>query len=74
MKHIAHMGEMRNAYRILFVSPKEKRPLGRTECTYKDITKDLKETGWDAENWIHLAEERVQWRVYVNALMHLRVP
>jgi hypothetical protein len=30
--HVARMGEMRNAYRILVKKPGEKRPLGRIRC------------------------------------------
>jgi hypothetical protein len=31
MGHVARMGEMRNAYKILVGKPKRKRPLGRTK-------------------------------------------
>jgi hypothetical protein len=31
---------------------------------------DLKEIGWEGVDWIHLAEDRDQWRAVVN----LRVP
>jgi hypothetical protein len=35
---------------------------------------DLKETGIDGANWIRLAQNRVQWRAFVNTVMNLRVP
>jgi hypothetical protein len=35
---------------------------------------DLREIGIDGANWIHLAQDRVQWRACVNTVMNLRVP
>jgi hypothetical protein len=35
---------------------------------------DFKEIGIDEENWIRLAQDRVQWRAFVNTVMNLRVP
>jgi hypothetical protein len=35
---------------------------------------DLREIGGDAVNWIHLAQDRDQWRALFNTLMNLRVP
>jgi hypothetical protein len=35
---------------------------------------DLTERGWDGTNWIDLAQDRDQWRAFVNAEMKLRVP
>jgi hypothetical protein len=37
--HVARMGELRNAYRILIGKPEGKRPLGRQRCTWVDIIK-----------------------------------
>jgi hypothetical protein len=34
---------------------------------------ELRETGWRVVNWIHLAEDRVQWRDLVNTIKNLRV-
>jgi hypothetical protein len=39
-----------------------------------NIKMDLREVGWDGRDWIHLAQDRDRWRVYVNAVMNLRVP
>jgi hypothetical protein len=33
---------------------------------------DLGEIGIDEANWIHLAQDRVQWRAFVNTVMKLR--
>jgi hypothetical protein len=45
--HVAHMGEKRNAYRLLVGNPKGKRPLGRPRRRWADnIRMDLGEVGW----------------------------
>jgi len=35
---------------------------------------DLRETGIDGANWIRLAQDRVQWRTFVDTVMNFRVP
>jgi hypothetical protein len=35
---------------------------------------DLREIGINGANWIRLAQDRVQWRGFVNTVMNLRVP
>jgi hypothetical protein len=35
---------------------------------------DLRETEWEDVAWIHLANDRDQWRDVVNKVMNLRVP
>jgi hypothetical protein len=35
---------------------------------------DLREIDIEVANWIQLAEDRVQWRAFVNMEMNLRVP
>jgi hypothetical protein len=32
---------------------------------------DLKEMGWEGVDWIHLAQDKVQWRAVVNTVMSL---
>jgi hypothetical protein len=39
-----------------------------------NIELDLREVGIDGANWIRLAQDRVQWRAFVNAAMNLQVP
>jgi hypothetical protein len=31
---------------------------------------DLRETGWGGVEWIHLAQDRDQWRAVVNTMMN----
>jgi hypothetical protein len=70
----SRMGERRNAYRILVGKPDGKRSLGRPRRRWMDnIKMDLREVGWDGRAWIDLAQDRDQWRGYVNAVMNLRV-
>jgi hypothetical protein len=59
----------RNAYRVLAWKPEGKRPLERPRSRV-----DLKEIKWDGTDWIHLSQNRYQWRALVNTVMKLRVP
>jgi hypothetical protein len=68
------MGEGRNVYRVLVGKPEGKRPLGRPGRRGEDnIKMDLREIGINGANSIRLAQNRVQWRAYVNTIMNLRV-
>jgi hypothetical protein len=52
-----------------------KRPLDRPRRRWEDnINTDLRETRMGGANWIRLAQDRVQWRVFVSMVMKLRVP
>jgi hypothetical protein len=69
------MGEGRGVYRVLVGRPESKRPLGRPRRRLEDNIKlDLREIGIDEMNWIRLAQDRVQWRAFVNTVMNLWVP
>jgi hypothetical protein len=35
---------------------------------------DLREIGWDGVDWIEMAQNRDQWRAFVNTVMNLQVP
>jgi hypothetical protein len=73
--HVAYMGEMRNAYRILVGKSEGKRPLGRHRLRLKvDIRLCLREIGCGGVNWIHLAQDMNQWRAVVNTVMSIWVP
>ena len=53
---------------------KEMRRLGRPMRRWEDnIRMDLHEVGW-CMDWIALAQDRVRWRAFVNAVMNPWVP
>jgi hypothetical protein len=56
--------------------PEGKRPLGRPRRRWEDnIKMDLREiVGLGGLDWIDLAQDRDQWRDFVNMVMNLRVP
>jgi len=35
---------------------------------------DLGKIGWEVVEWVHLAQNREQWRAIVSMVMNLRVP
>jgi hypothetical protein len=73
-RHVARIGERRNAYRNLVGKPEGNRPLGRHRCRWEDnIRMDLREIGRGGMDWIDLAQDRDQWRALVNTVMNLRV-
>jgi hypothetical protein len=73
--HVARMGQGRGAYWVLVGRPQGKRTLGRPRRKWVDnIKMDLRETVIDGANWIQLAQDRVQWRAFVNTVINLRVP
>jgi len=34
---------------------------------------DLRDTGWEDVDWMHLAEDRVQWKALVNTVINIRI-
>jgi hypothetical protein len=73
--HVARMGEGRGVYRVLVGRPEGKILLGRPRRRWENNIKlDLGEMGIDEANWIQLAQDRFQWRAFVNMVMDLRVP
>jgi hypothetical protein len=47
----------------------------RTVMLWADNIKiDLREIEWDGVDWIHMAQDRDQWRALVNTVLNLRVP
>jgi hypothetical protein len=68
------MGEIGNAREILVEKSEGKRPLGRPRRRWEDNIRPDRETGWKGVDWMHLAQDRDQWRAVVNTVMILRVP
>jgi hypothetical protein len=71
----ACIGEGRGVYRVLVGKPEDKRSLERPRRRWEDnIKMDLREIGIDGENWIRLAQDRVEWWAFVNTVLNIRVP
>jgi hypothetical protein len=69
------MGAMRNVYKILVGKPEGSRPLGRLRRRWEDnIKMDLREICLGVVDFIHLAQDRDQWKAFVNMVMNFRVP
>jgi hypothetical protein len=68
------MEAMRNAYNILVGKPEAERPRERPRRRWEhNITLDIRELGWGVVDWMHLAQDRDQWRAVVNMVMNLPV-
>jgi hypothetical protein len=64
------MGQIRNTYKILVRKCDGKKPLGRCKCRLEDnIKMDLRETGWESTDWVHLVQDKDQWQALVNMVM-----
>jgi hypothetical protein len=64
----------RHTYGCLSVWNKDSK-VKQPRCRWEDnIKMDLGEIGIEGANWIQLAQDRVQWRAFVNTVMNLRVP
>jgi hypothetical protein len=66
---------MRNAYNVLVGKLEGKRPRERPRRSWEDsIRLDIREIGWEWVDWMHVTQDRDQWRGLVNTVMNLRVP
>jgi len=70
---------MRNMYNILVGKSQGSRQLGRPTHWWKNNIKIYLKGLWCVcvcvcADWIHLAQDRDQWRTLVNMIMNLRFP
>jgi hypothetical protein len=55
--------------------PEGKGLLGRSRRRWEDnVEIDLREIGCGGMEWIHLAQDRDQWKAFVNKVINLWVP
>jgi hypothetical protein len=58
-EHVARIGELRNVYKMLIIKSEGKRPLGSPRRKWEvNFKMDLRETGCEDVDWIHLAQDR----------------
>jgi hypothetical protein len=59
VRHVVHLEEKRNIFRILFRKPEGKRTHVRFMHRWKNTIKmDSKEIRWEFVDWIHLAQNK----------------
>jgi hypothetical protein len=69
------MVEIRNAYKILVGIPEGKRLFRRSRSRWEDdIRMDVRETGCEGVDWIHLAQDMDQRMPLVDTIMKCQVP
>lgn len=71
--HVAHMKEIRDAYKILARKPEEKGSLGRSRWRWVDIKFNLKEIRCESVDWIQLVQAQFQWQALVNMVIKFQV-
>jgi LmbE family N-acetylglucosaminyl deacetylase len=52
---------------------REKRPVGKPRHRREDIRMVLRALGWEGVDWMHLNQDRNQWRALLNTVMNLLV-
>ena len=67
-RHVARMGDKRNAYRVLVRKPEGKRPLWRHRSRWEDNIKvDFQKMGCESIDWNDLAQGKDKSMVVVNS-------
>jgi hypothetical protein len=71
MRHVARTRDIGNAYTyILTGKPKGKRALRKHCYRWKNNSEmDHQEIQYENDDWIHLAQDTVQWRTVLNTVM-----
>jgi hypothetical protein len=57
-----------------YLNDKDKMVTACSRGWEDNIKMDLEEIGCEVVDWIHLAQDRDQWRALVNTVMKFRVP
>jgi len=72
--HVAHMGEISDAYRVLMGKPEGRNHLEDPGVDGRIILRWIFRK-WDGGcmDWIDLAQDRDRWLFLVNAVMNFRV-
>jgi hypothetical protein len=66
------MGVRRSLYKTVVEKPERKEPFGRPGHRWEDdIRNDVRGVGWKGGDWIHLVQDRNQWRALVNTVMNV---
>jgi hypothetical protein len=69
------MGKGRSVHNVLIGKSERKRLLRRSRRRWEDkIMMDLRKLEIDGANWIRLAQDIVQWQVFVTTVMKLLAP
>jgi hypothetical protein len=62
-------------HKNLVRKPGEKRQHGESRRRWEDnIRRDSREIGWEGVQWIYLAQDRNQWRIFTNTVTNFRFP
>jgi hypothetical protein len=60
---------------ILVGEPEGRKPLGKPRRRWQyNVKMDLYGTGYEGEEWIHLARMETSWRVLENTVINVMVP
>jgi hypothetical protein len=74
-EYVARLRDMGNMYKTLVEKHEGRRLLGRPSRRWEDnIKMELTEMGFEAADWIHLAQDMNKWRDLMNTVMNIRVP
>jgi hypothetical protein len=63
-------GSIKNSVRKCEV----KRSIGRPRHRWENIRLDLRDIVWKCLDWMHLAQDRDQWRVHEDTVINLSIP
>jgi hypothetical protein len=75
VRHAARIGAKRNLHRNFCGQTHNEEKILKVRCEYKyNIKIDLQELELEVVYWLHMIEDRHQWRIMMNKAMNHRVP